>query len=115
MSLAKVVGAVTSVVAAPEGVKVGTVAACATLNWKVRVLGFGLGWFGSVDPITEWFSPSESSFRSNDRVDNKDEMIEQLRSAGVAIQPGPESHVSGVFLWSAEPDENKVELRDPKT
>src|SRR4051794_11606143 len=39
-----------------------------------------------------WFSPSDSSFMINYRVDNLDEMLEQLRGAGVEVLNGPESH-----------------------
>jgi len=60
-----------------------------------------------------WFSPSTSSFMINYRVDNLDEMLVQLRAAGVAIIEGPESHENGKFAWIMDPDENKVELWEP--
>ena len=62
---------------------------------------------------SQWFSPSNSSFMINYRVDNLDELLEQLRAAGVAIIQGPESHENGKFAWIMDPDENKVELWEP--
>lgn len=61
-----------------------------------------------------WFSPSQSSFMINYRVDNLDELLEQLRAGGVAIIQGPESHENGKFAWIMDPDDNKVELWEPK-
>ena len=63
---------------------------------------------------SQWFSPSTSSFMINYRVDNLDELLEQLRVAGVQIVQGPESHENGKFAWILDPDENKVELWEPK-
>ena len=62
---------------------------------------------------SKWFSPSTSSFMINYRVDNLDEMLEQLRAAGVKIVQGPESAENGKFAWIMDPDENKVELWEP--
>jgi predicted enzyme related to lactoylglutathione lyase len=49
----------------------------------------------------------------NYRVDNLDEMLAQLRAAGVAVVSGPESHENGKFAWIMDPDGNKVELWEP--
>lgn len=62
---------------------------------------------------SKWFSPSSSSFMINYRVDDLDEMLDQLRSAGVEIVGGPESHQNGKFAWIMDPDGNKVELWEP--
>ena len=62
---------------------------------------------------TQWFSPSNSSFMINYRVDNLDEMIAQLRADGIEIIQGPESHENGKFAWIMDPDGNKVELWEP--
>ncbi|MGE5802716.1 MAG: VOC family protein [Gemmatimonadota bacterium] len=63
---------------------------------------------------SKWFSPSQSSFMINYRVDNMRELLEQLRAGGVAIIQGPESHENGKFAWIMDPDGNKVELWEPK-
>jgi len=62
---------------------------------------------------SQWFSPSDSPFMINYRVDNMAEMLDQLRSAGVEIFKGPESHENGKFAWILDPDGNKVELWEP--
>jgi predicted enzyme related to lactoylglutathione lyase len=62
---------------------------------------------------TDWFKPSNSSFMINYRIDNMDEMIEQLKRNRVEILQGPESHENGKFAWVADPDGNKVELWEP--
>jgi predicted enzyme related to lactoylglutathione lyase len=62
---------------------------------------------------SQWFSPSTSSFMINYRVDDLDELLAQLRDAGVAIVGGPESHENGKFAWIMDPDGNKVELWQP--
>ena len=62
---------------------------------------------------SRWFSPSDSVFMINYRVDDLDELISQLRKAGVQIAGGPESHENGKFAWIIDPDGNKVELWEP--
>lgn len=62
---------------------------------------------------SQWFSPSESSFMINYRVDDLDELLAQLRAADVQIVGGPESHENGKFAWIMDPDGNKVELWEP--
>jgi predicted enzyme related to lactoylglutathione lyase len=63
---------------------------------------------------TKWFSPSESSFMINYRIDDMEGMIEQLKAGGVEIVQGPEKHENGQFAWIMDPDGNKVELWEPK-
>jgi predicted enzyme related to lactoylglutathione lyase len=62
---------------------------------------------------TDWFSPSDSTFMINYRVDNLGEMIAHLRENGVEILKGPESHENGKFAWLMDPEGNKVELWEP--
>jgi predicted enzyme related to lactoylglutathione lyase len=62
---------------------------------------------------TKWFSPSESSFMINYRVDNMDEMLDHLKANGVEIVAGPQSDDNGKFAWIMDPDGNKVELWEP--
>lgn len=63
---------------------------------------------------TKWFSPSESSFMINYRVDDLTGLIAQLEKSGVKLLQGPESHENGRFAWIMDPDGNKVELWEPK-
>ena len=63
---------------------------------------------------SKWFSPSNSSFMINYRVDNLGELLAQLRAGGVEIVKGPDSAENGKFAWIMDPDGNKVELWEPK-
>lgn len=67
-----------------------------------------------ADHDSDWFSPSASSFMINYRVDDMEAMAEQLRSAGIEFQQGPEYHENGVFAWLMDPEGNKIELWEPK-
>lgn len=73
----------------------------------------GLTVWSSADHDSKWFSPSESSFMINYRIDNMDEMLEQLKQNGVEIVGGPDSAENGKFAWIMDPDGNKVELWEP--
>jgi predicted enzyme related to lactoylglutathione lyase len=73
----------------------------------------GLTVWHVAEKESQWFSPSDSSFMINYRVDNLEEMAAQLRAAGVEIIQGPESHENGKFAWVMDPDGNKVELWEP--
>jgi len=87
----------------------------AILKWpEDRAEDQGLTVWHVAEPKTQWFSPSESSFMINYRVDDMDEMLKHLRASGVAIHQGPESHENGKFAWILDPDGNKVELWEPK-
>ncbi|MGI9261655.1 MAG: VOC family protein [Woeseiaceae bacterium] len=74
----------------------------------------GLTVWGVANHDSKWFSPSESVFMINYRVDDLELMIEQLIAAGIDILQGPEYHENGVFAWIMDPDGNKIELWEPK-
>src|SRR5579862_9577030 len=60
-----------------------------------------------------WFSPSQSSFMINYRVDDLLALIAQLKGAGIEILKGPDADEHGKFAWIMDPDGNKVELWEP--
>jgi predicted enzyme related to lactoylglutathione lyase len=62
---------------------------------------------------SQWFSPSDSSFMVNYRVDDLNGLLEQLRRDGVTIVKGPETEENGHFAWILDPDGNKIELWQP--
>jgi predicted enzyme related to lactoylglutathione lyase len=62
---------------------------------------------------SKWFSPSDSAFMINYRVDDLNALLANLRAAGIEITGGPESHENGKFAWIMDPDGNKVELWEP--
>jgi predicted enzyme related to lactoylglutathione lyase len=73
----------------------------------------GLTVWHVAEKESKWFSPSDSPFMINYRVDDLDELIAQLRADGIEIIKGPESHENGKFAWIMDPDGNKVELWQP--
>ena len=86
----------------------------AILNWAGdKAEDGGMTVWHVADKDSERFAPSTSSFMINYRVDNLDELLEQLRAADVEIHSGPESHENGKFAWIMDPDGNKVELWEP--
>ena len=87
----------------------------AVLRWPDDKAGDGgLTVWHVAERDSQWFSPSDSSFMINYRVDNLDELLAQLRAGGVDIVSGPESHENGKFAWIMDPDGNKLELWEPK-
>ena len=74
----------------------------------------GLTVWSVASSDSKWFSPSQSSFMINYRVDDMAGLLEQLRAGGVEVLQGPESHENGKFAWIVDPDGNKVELWEPK-
>ncbi len=86
----------------------------AVLRWPDDAMkDGGLTVWHVADSGSQWFSPSESPFMINYRVDDLDRLLAQLRGAGVTVVAGPESHENGKFAWVMDPDGNKVELWEP--
>ena len=86
----------------------------AVLKWpEDRAEDGGMTVWHVADRDTEWFRPSEAAFMINYRVDDLDELLAELRAAGVEVVSGPESHENGKFGWIMDPDGNKVELWEP--
>lgn len=73
----------------------------------------GLTVWSLADKDSQWFSPSESAFMINYRVDDLDALLAQLQADGVAVVAGPESHENGKFAWIMDPDGHKLELWQP--
>ena len=73
----------------------------------------GLTVWHVAEKESKWFSPSDSAFMINYRVDDLVELIAKLRAEGVEVVSGPESHENGKFAWIMDPDGNKVELWEP--
>jgi predicted enzyme related to lactoylglutathione lyase len=73
----------------------------------------GLTVWTIAEKDSQWFSPSDSAFMINYRVDDLDGLLANLRADGVDIVKGPESHENGKFAWVMDPEGNKVELWEP--
>jgi predicted enzyme related to lactoylglutathione lyase len=74
--------------------------------------GMGTPWRVTADD-SDFFEPGQSNFMINYRVDNMDEMVEQLKRNQVTIVKGPECHENGKFLEVLDPEGNKVALWEP--
>ena len=86
----------------------------AVLRWPEDTAGDqGLTVWHVAEKASQWFSPSDSAFMINYRVDDLDALLADLRAGGVEIVGGPESHENGKFAWIMDPDGNKVELWEP--
>ena len=86
----------------------------AVLKWPDDKAGDGgLTVWNLADKDSKWFSPSDSAFMINYRVDDLDELLAQLQAADIAVIDGPQSHENGKFAWIMDPDGNKVELWEP--
>ena len=57
--------------------------------------------------------PSPQQFMVNFRVDDLDELLRQLASVGVRIDPKREDYPYGRFAWIWDPEDNRVELWEP--
>ena len=59
------------------------------------------------------FTPSESSFMVNYRVDNLSELLTALRAEGCNVLDNTDESEFGKFGWVIDPEGNKVELWEP--
>jgi catechol 2,3-dioxygenase-like lactoylglutathione lyase family enzyme len=96
-----------------------------TRAWYQEKLGIGGEWgamfpfkkddpegFTLISPFkadTDYFGPSEHSFRVNLRVDDLDGVVADLEGKGIEIL-GRQEEDYGRFAWVMDPDGVKVEL-----
>ena len=62
---------------------------------------------------TKYFEPSTKDFMINYRVENLEELVEQLKQEGVTITDKMESYDYGKFVHIIDMEGNKVELWEP--
>ncbi len=62
---------------------------------------------------TTYFQPSEKDFMINYRVENLEELVEQLKKEGVTITDTIETFEYGKFVHIIDMEGNKVELWEP--
>jgi len=65
------------------------------------------------DDKTDYFKPSEKEFMINYRVENLEELVEEMRAAGVEILDEIETYEYGKFVHILDPENNKIELWEP--
>lgn len=103
-------------------------------QWYEKHLGIarehgyvGFQWRDAKNPdqegVTAWaifpkdtkkFDPSRADVMMNYRVENLDKLLEELRAAGVQIDPKREDYEYGSFAWILDPEGNKIELWEPR-
>ena len=59
---------------------------------------------------TDYFEPSKKPFMINFRVENLDEVLQQLKAEGVTVDEKREESEFGKFGWVMDPEGNRVEL-----
>jgi predicted enzyme related to lactoylglutathione lyase len=62
---------------------------------------------------TDYFDPSPKQFMINYRVENLEELVEELRDNGVIILDEIETYEYGKFVHILDPEKNKIELWEP--
>jgi predicted enzyme related to lactoylglutathione lyase len=69
----------------------------------------------SVFPgASNYFDPSRAPFMVNYIVDDLEAILTKLAVNGVRIDPKREDYDYGRFAWIYDPDENKIELWEPR-
>lgn len=74
------------------------------------------GWtaFSFFAADTQYFDPSAKEFMFNLRVENLDDLLIALRNEGVRVFDEREDGEYGKFGWILDPENNKIELWEPK-
>lgn len=65
------------------------------------------------DAKTEYLNPAKKEFMINYRVENLEELLEELKENGMKIIGDIEKYEYGKFGWIMDPDGNKIELWEP--
>ncbi len=87
----------------------------AIFEWKQREHPdkFGHTVWGPFAKSTRYFDPSKKDFMINYRVEDLENLIEQLKKEGVEVVGEIESYDYGKFGWILDPEGNKIELWEP--
>jgi predicted enzyme related to lactoylglutathione lyase len=62
---------------------------------------------------TAYFAPSKKDFMINYRVENLEELVDQLKNDGVTIIDKIETYSYGKFVHVLDPEGNSIELWEP--
>lgn len=73
----------------------------------------GMTVFAHFPSDTKYFGPGSQQAMVNLRIDNLDELLTQLASAGITIDPKRDDYPYGRFAWIVDPEGNRVELWEP--
>ncbi len=66
--------------------------------------------FAPFEESTSYFGPDRKQWMVNFRVRSLDDMVTQLRSAGIAVEIDPQPYPNGRFARLYDPEGNPVEL-----
>ncbi|GAB3511480.1 VOC family protein [Spirosoma knui] len=66
--------------------------------------------WGAFDKNTNYFEPSKKDFMINYRVENLEELVEQLKSNGVTVIDEIAVYDYGKFVHILDPEGNSIEL-----
>ncbi|MEO8209534.1 MAG: VOC family protein [bacterium] len=62
---------------------------------------------------TKYFEPSEKEFMINYRVENIEDLVDELKKNGVTVTDTIETVEYGKFVHILDPENNKIELWEP--
>ena len=70
--------------------------------------------WGAFSSDTQYFDPATKQYMFNLIVDDLDGALEQVQAGGAELIGEVETYDNGRFGWFMDPEENKVELWEPK-
>ena len=73
----------------------------------------GMTVFAHFPLETKYFGDGQQQVMVNFRVDNLDELMDQLTAARVRVDPKRDDYAYGKFAWIWDPEGNRVELWQP--
>jgi len=86
-----------------------------TFAWRHKDAPENLGYtqFSVFEKKTDYLNPSDKQYMINFRVENLDELIEELKEKGMEVVGETETFDYGKFAWVMDPEGNKIELWEP--
>jgi glyoxylase I family protein len=69
--------------------------------------------FAAFADDSDSFGSPDKSWKINFRVDDLDGMVDQLRGAGVTVEPHAEPYPNGRFAELEDPEGNRIQLWQP--
>ena len=84
-----------------------------TFWWKDKEVNDCSTQWSPMKEDTDYYEPSKKQFMINYRVENLEELLEELKKEGVEIVGEMQTFDYGKFGWIMDPDGNKIELWEP--
>ena len=91
-------------------------------HFGISIVGSGPPWMQESGPTvfspfpadTDYFGRADQPFTLNFRVDDIESAIANLKESGVRIDDERMDEQYGKFAWAYDPEDNKIELWEPK-